>query len=49
MTNTKADQAAAVALEAIRAAAPGLLTMTEAAEKVASRDDGTTITKHSMK
>jgi hypothetical protein len=42
MINPKIDHAVTVALEAIRDAAPGLLTMTEVAEKVASHADVTT-------
>jgi hypothetical protein len=39
---TKADQAATIALEAIHAATPGLLSMAEVAEKVAERTHVTT-------
>lgn len=42
MPNPKVEEAATVALEAIRDAAPGLITMTQAAEKVASHADVTT-------
>ncbi|PPS89573.1 hypothetical protein [Streptomyces sp. MH60] len=42
MSNPKAKEAAAVALEAIRDAHPALLTLTQAAERVASHADVTT-------
>lgn len=44
MSRTKADQAAAIALEAIHDAAPGVLTMTQVAEKVAENGGVTTST-----
>lgn len=44
MPNPKTDEAVTVALEAIHDAAPGLLTLTEAAEKVASHADVTVST-----
>ena len=44
MPNPKVEEAVTVALEAIRDAAPGLLTMSQAAEKVASHADVSTAT-----